>query len=234
MASDETKEQLVSGFRDKIRTRLPFTIDLYEFVVAERKMRPTPRKIATIIAQREPIKLDIGGAEPGKDGWLSLDITDTCDLYWDLRKGIPFPDDSVAAIYSSHLFEHLTFQQGQDLLRESLRVLRPGGTFSICVPNARLYIESYLGMRALPEHFFGWAPAFNGTTSIDAVNYTAYMDGEHKYMFDRENLLHILGRAGFVDVREREMDPHLDRPERDYESIYAIATKPVPEQTPAT
>jgi len=30
------------------------------------------------------------------------------------------------------------------------------------------------------------------TTQIDCVNHTAYMAGEHKYMFDEENLLYIL------------------------------------------
>ena len=216
----------MSGIRERIRTRLPFTVELYEFVISERKMRPTPKKVSALLAKDNPIQLDIGGAEPGKGSWTTLDITDTCDLFWDLRKGIPFPDESVSAIYSSHLFEHLSYQEGQGVLRESMRVLRPGGTFSICVPNARIYIESYLGIRALPETYFSWRPAFNETTAIDAVNYTAYMDGEHKYMFDPENLLHILSRAGFVDVHERAMDPHLDRPERDYESIYASARKP--------
>jgi len=31
-------------------------------------------------------------------------------------------------------------------------------------------------------------PAWNDTTKIDYVNYTAYMDNDHRYMFDEENL----------------------------------------------
>ncbi len=129
-------------------------------------------------------------------------------------------------IYSSHLLEHLTYSQGQALLKESIRLLKPGGTFSICVPNARIYVEHYLDVREVPQDYFGWKPAYNNTTSIDAINYVAYMDGEHKYMFDQENLLHILTRAGFQDVKERDFDPATDRAERDYESLYAIGTKP--------
>jgi predicted SAM-dependent methyltransferase len=129
-------------------------------------------------------------------------------------------------VYSSHLFEHLTFEQGRALLDECLRVLKPGGSFWIVVPNARMYVEAYLGQRVLPEEYFAWEPAFNGTTAIDAVNYVAYMAGEHRYMFDQENLLYILRARGFANVAERAMDPEVDLPERDYESIYAAATKP--------
>ncbi len=216
----------MSSLREQIRTKLPFSTDVYEYVTSSRKMRPTPKRIKALLASNNPINLDIGGADKGRNGWTTLDITDGCDLYWDLRKGIPFPDASVDAIYSSHLFEHLTYQQGQSVLTESMRVLKPGGTFSICVPNARIYIEGYLGVRNIPDEFYGWRPAFNETTAIDAVNYVAYMNGEHKYLFDIENLLHLLNSAGLTDVKERTLDPMVDRPERDYESIYAIGIKP--------
>ena len=87
-------------------------------------------------------------------------------------------------------------------------------------------MEHYLGIREVPHDYFGWEPAYNNTTSIDAINYVAYMDGEHKYMFDQENLLHLLTSAGFQDVTERAFDPETDRTERDYESLYAMGTKP--------
>ncbi len=216
----------MSSMRERIRKSVPFSTDVYEFTLSKWKMRPTKSRIQALINSGREIKLDLGGADSGKNGWTSLDFTDQCDLYWDLRLGIPFPSESVDQIYSSHLFEHLTYQEGQGLLRESLRVLKPGGRFSICVPNARIYIEGYMGTRDVPSEFYGWEPAFNGTTAIDAINYVAYMGGEHKYMFDQENLLHILNSAGLSDVSTRDMDPLVDKPERDYESLYAQGFKP--------
>jgi len=216
----------MASIRQRIREKVPFSTELYEYSTSKWKMRPTRSKVTAIVNSGQPIKLDIGGADKGKNGWISVDVTDQCDIYWDLRLGIPFPSSSVDQVYSSHLFEHLTFKEGQALLREVLRVLHPGGSFSICVPNARIYIEGYLGIREVPQEFYGWTPAFNSTTAIDAVNYVAYMDGEHKYMFDQENLLRVLELAGFAQVTSREMDPHIDRPERDYESLYAVGIKP--------
>jgi predicted SAM-dependent methyltransferase len=216
----------MSSFRERIRKNVPFSTDVYEFTISKWKMRPTKSRIHALISSGQEIKLDLGGADPGNNGWLSVDMTDLCDLYWDLRLGIPFPSESIDQIYSSHLFEHLTFTEGQGLLRESLRVLKPGGSFSICVPNARIYIEGYMSLREVPLEFYGWEPAFNNTTAIDAINYVAYMGGEHKYMFDQENLLHILLEAGLTNVSARAMDPEIDKPERDYESLYAQGFKP--------
>jgi hypothetical protein len=53
----------------------------------------------------------------------------------------------------------------------------------------------------------------------------AYMDGNHKYMFDRENLLAILKKVGFNEVHPREFDPGIDKAERDWESIYVEGKK---------
>jgi hypothetical protein len=44
-------------------------------------------------------------------------------------------------------------------------------------------------------------------------------------MFDRDNLLAILRKAGFKDVRARQFESAIDKVERDWESIYAEAEK---------
>ena len=216
----------MSSLRSTIRAKVPFSTAIYEDVDRRRRMSRS-RKQLPAIAARSPLKLDLGGGyRRGTNGWITVDVSHECDLYWDLRYGIPFADGSVDALYSSHLFEHLAYEDGQALLRESLRVLKPGGSFSIVVPNARLYVDHYTGATELPAEFFGWEPAYNNTTRIDALNYVAYMAGEHKYLFDQENLLHILSAAGFERVSDRAFDPETDMPERDYESLYAIGFKP--------
>jgi predicted SAM-dependent methyltransferase len=153
-------------------------------------------------------------------------MTAGCDLTWDLRRGIPFPTGTISKIYSSHFLEHLSYAEGQQFLGECLRVLAPMGSFLICVPNARYYLEAYVNGTALDTDVWcAYKPAFNNTTAIDYVNYTAYMDGHHKYMFDPENLLHRLMSAGFRNARLRSFDSALDLIDRDFESIYAEAEK---------
>lgn len=216
----------MNTLRGAIRAKIPFSTAIYEDVDRRRRMSRS-RKLLPDLAARRPLKLDLGGGyRRGTNGWITVDVSYECDLYWDLRFGIPFADDSVDAVYSSHLFEHLPYSDGQQLLREAVRVLKPGGSFSIVVPNAQLYIDHYVGARELPPEFFGWSQAFNGTTRIDALNYIAYMAGEHQYLFDQENLLHILSAAGLERVTSRDFDAETDMAERDYESLYAIGYKP--------
>lgn len=219
----------MDAIRAWIRSHVPGSQRAYESLVRRRHLLASRSVIARLERAPLPVRLNLGaGPERGQGGWTTVDSLPGCDLYWDLRAGLPFTTGRVDAIYSSHLLEHLTYEEGNRLLEECVRVLRPGGTFSIVVPDARIYIEGYLGMRDVPAAFFGWEPAFHRTTAIDAVNYIAYMAGEHRYMFDEENLLHRLRAAGLVEVRTREFDGSLDRPERDYESIYAIGMKPIP------
>jgi predicted SAM-dependent methyltransferase len=128
-------------------------------------------------------------------------MTKNCDIYWDLRRGIPFPNDSIKRIYSSHFFEHLSFKETQQFLDECKRTLVPNGKFSICVPNAKIYIDAYAKGNPLDAAtFFGYKAAYNHTTRIDYVNFTAYMGGWHKYMFDEENF--IFSRVFFQGLQK--------------------------------
>ena len=71
----------------------------------------------------------------------------------------------------------------------------------------------------------GYEPARCGSTRIDLVNYIAYMDGHHHYLFDEENLRAVLMNRGYRDVRLRAFDEALDLPaHRDY-SLYVEAFK---------
>lgn len=200
------------------------------YVAARRATRraQSKRTIAALLDSGAPIKLDIGGGNrKGEHGWLTLDTAEGCDLYWDLIDGIPFPDDSVTSLYSSHLFEHLTVQEALALLHECRRVLVPGGEISVTVPDARLYVDIYLGHKSGNAAIFDWEPAVNPSTAIDALNYVAYMAGEHRQLFDIDQLIWILDAAGFAEARSRVFDPTLDQPERDCYSIYAIGRKPL-------
>jgi predicted SAM-dependent methyltransferase len=206
---------------------LPFVVRGYEAIQTRIRESRSKRWIAALLQRGLPIFLEVGsGDKHGTNGWVTVDITPGCDLYWDLRLGIPFPSGSISKIYSSHFLEHLSYGDGQKFLAECRRVLAPGGSVLICVPNARYYLEAYLNGTTLdPGVWCTYKPAFNGTTAIDYVNYTAYMDGHHKYMFDPDNLLYRLTAAGLRNAQLRPFDPGLDLLDRDFESIYAQAEK---------
>ena len=145
------------------------------FMINIVKSQVSKRYIAKLLKEKREIFLDVGaGAKRGENGWTTIDMNWSCDIFWDLRKGIPFPDSSISKIYSSHFLEHLTFKEGKRFLDECLRVLTTGAVFSICVPNARIYIDAYMANSDLDRNLFlGYTPAYNSTTKIDFINYIA-------------------------------------------------------------
>jgi predicted SAM-dependent methyltransferase len=210
-----------------IKATFPLLWPFIRAVASAVRHQSSKKRIRRLLKERNELFVEVGaGDKKGENGWLTIDLTENCDIFWDLRRGLPFPDESLSKIYSSHFLEHLSYKQGQEFLDECKRVLTPGGTFSICVPNARIYIEAYVNAHSLDtSRFFGYKQAYNNTTKIDYVNYTAYMDCEHKYMFDEQNLVFVLTSKGFRNVRLREFDPTLDLEVRQFESIYAEAEK---------
>jgi SAM-dependent methyltransferase len=60
----------------------------------------------------------------------------------DLRKPLPFPDNSFCAVYGSHVLEHLYLEQAKRLLKECLRVLQPGGVLRLVVPDLQAIVPS--------------------------------------------------------------------------------------------
>ena len=97
--------------------------------------------------------------------------------------------------------------------------------FLVCVPNFRFYVDAYKEGKLFRSRDTWWQPGIVDTgSSIDQINYLAYMLDEHKYMFDEENLVKTLIKAGFSKVELREFNGELDLIERDFESIYAKAS----------
>lgn len=184
--------------------------------------------IQFLLDSGRPIKIELGSSQKRMEGWITMDLDPQSDLCMDLSQPLPFPDNCVEEIYSSHLFEHFSFPYPMlNLLSECYRILKPGGFFKIAVPNARIYIESYQNPEQFdPQKYCLYTPAYHYHSKIDFINYIAYMDGHHRYLFDEENLPKVIAHGGFENVKLRDFEPGLDLESRSHESIYAEAIKP--------
>ena len=192
-----------------------------------RRSRRTRMSVGRLLHAGSEIKLEIGsGPVRGKNGWTTLDRSEESDLYWDLSETLPFPDNAVAMIYSSHVLEHFHYPELVRLLQDCRRIMKPGGTFSVCVPDASIYVQGYLNHQTFNRvEYFRYPPAVVSDARMDILNYIAYMDGHHRYLFDKENLARVLSHSGFTSVKIRDFDPTLDSEDRKYESIYALGVK---------
>lgn len=82
-------------------------------------------------------KIDIGCGDMTKPGFSGIDIVDFGqDSVWDVRDGLPYPDNSVKEIYTSHFVEHLENGELDDFFIEMLRVCEDGASITIRCPHA--------------------------------------------------------------------------------------------------
>jgi predicted SAM-dependent methyltransferase len=142
-------------------------------------------------------------------------------IHHDLVTGIPFDDGSVDFVYSSHFLEHLTKADGDRLLAESYRVLRPGGTVRVAVPDLEIAVSMYGDgtTEEMLDHFF-----FNGSEAAGSF-------ARHKYLYDFALLRDRLAEHGFTDIerfacgegRTPDIDKLDNRPE---ETLFVEGTKP--------
>ncbi len=159
--------------------------------------------------------------------WFNFLPADTLNIPWnssifihDIRKPLPFSDGSVAAIYASHVLEHLYREEAQRLVKESLRVLAKGGVLRVVVPDLEAIVQEYMGQRP-----FGTLTAeVERLCRADRLNqrllmryptpsyphllhriYNSWKDlNSHKWMYDAESLIALFEAAGFIEVRRRE------------------------------
>jgi len=67
------------------------------------------------------------------------------EILWDAKEGIPFPDESVEEIRTSHFLEHLDNEQVPEFLYECMRVLKHKGKMINILPHASTPGAYFLG-----------------------------------------------------------------------------------------
>ncbi len=208
------------------------TIRLYRRAYWWNHNRPRPSRagevVKRLLKEDRPIRLELGSRpRQGMEAWTSIDLDNGADIQFDLRQPLPFPDNSVDEIYSSHFLEHFTYPTPMlDLLRNCHRILRPGGRVRTAVPDAAIFLSAYADSANFDrEKFCTCEVGLRYDSPIDVVNFIAYLGGEHKFMFDRHNLPKIFSEAGFRNARIREFDPSVDIEQRKHESLYAECEK---------
>jgi predicted SAM-dependent methyltransferase len=220
--------------KKKILTRLKSLLPVFVFQIKaknkkKKELKQKEIRLENLFNSKHPIKIEIGsGPKKGTNGWITIDLVEGCDFQMNLLEKFPFNNNSVDFIYSSHFLEHFQTHEIKSILKECYRVLKPGGKISTCVPDASIYIKAYINNDDMDTNtWLRYKPAVEINSKIDYINYIAYMNGEHKHMYDLENLIAIHRISGFANSTSREFDEKIDMEMRDYQSIYVEATKEI-------
>lgn len=154
------------------------------------------------------LKLHLGCGADHYNGWINIDKIDKkgkVDLVMDLRKGLPnFRDNSVEAIFSNHFWEHLTWEEGQRLLKDCRRILKVGSIIRTQLPDLETiikwysnepFVDSYnIKQRGTPK----WLGEPYLISRAYMINKVMSMWGEsHVFVYDEESFRIQLLNAGF-------------------------------------
>lgn len=177
------------------------------------------------------MKLHLGCGQRFIEGWAHIDAIPYPHLdHVSTIDKMPFiADDSVDVIYNCHVLEHFNRNAVHDVLVEWRRILRPGGTLRVSVPDFAALCEVYQESEDL------------SLVIGPIIGRQNYLYNFHYNIFDFASLSKSLVDAGFVDVRQydwRDTDhaavddysqayiPHLDKENGRLISLNVEADKP--------
>ncbi len=168
------------------------------------------KKVKKLIEHRaSKIMLNIGCGTDYKEGWINIDNNSDnnisrLDLNWDLRKSLPFENDSVDYIFNEHFIEHLTVEESRKSLDDFFRVLKPGGVMRIAMPDMEDIVELYKddnwkNRPVIKNHGFE-----DIQTRAEMVNLSFRAWG-HKWIYDWEELERRLKEVGGKNIRRQKL-----------------------------
>ncbi len=138
--------------------------------------------------------------------------------FGDILKGLPVADNSCDGVYCSHILEHLALNDLRLALKNTYRILKPGGVFRCVVPDLEYYARQYLssleqgdvtaslrfvgndtllGIETRPRGLKGFVNSFFGNS-------------HHLWMWDYPSLSVEFAQANFKQIRRCEYHDNSD------------------------
>jgi SAM-dependent methyltransferase len=167
-------------------------------------------------------------------GWMNSYIeanSKAVMLKHDCRKEIKFPDNSVDHILCSHFLEHVYPQEAKFILNDFLRVLKPGGTLHVIVPDIENNIHNYLKRKEAGE--IDAADKFisdtllskydRGSLKYRIMEFHGGFGLQHRWMYDNISMNDLVQSIGFEILAGNET------PSRDFrandDSVHVVCKK---------
>lgn len=128
-------------------------------------------------------------------GGLNIPGFENYDVEVDLRKQLPFPNDSCSHIVLSHCIEHITHQEAWNFFEECRRVLMTSGRVRVGIPDF-----NRLWTKITPAYCAKVKEDGHGDGSDKAAMRAIVFEHGHKSVWNRDLLSAMLEVIGF-DIR---------------------------------
>lgn len=196
--------------RSPIGRRLPHGLSrfirTYHYLLHGHLLRTL--RVRRYLRSTEEPRVQLGGGPNLLDGWLNSDLVHG-EIYLNATRRFPLPDASLAYVFSEHMIEHVSESQGLHMIRESYRVLRPGGVLRVTTPDLQKVITIYeddnpsVSLREYLSFLDETLPSDAHPRAAQMLN--TYMRAwGHRFVYDEEDLTAKLLDAGFSQVKRVE------------------------------
>lgn len=178
-----------------------------------------------------PRRLNWGCGGHIAPGWINSDIKDDpgVDLVCDILGRLPIDSDDIDYAVSIHALPELPYPQLVPVLEELRRVLKPGGTLRLCLPDLERGIRAYQSGDA--DYFKVGEDELESLGGRFIVHMLWY--GYSRTLFTTDFVEELLRKAGYEHVTACSFGQTASRfPEiveldnREDESLFVEATKP--------
>lgn len=165
------------------------------------------------------LRLHIGCGTNPLRGWVNIDrVARAPGVTIDLDvTNLPYTDGSVDAVLAEHVFEHFSFAEEAQAWREMARVLRPGGTLVLEVPDFEWVCTTFLEANddwrtfyvvGAADHYAGCGRALDQRWGILQTMFFGNQNGAgqfHRSAYTEGKLRAIAADLGFQGVAVRRL-----------------------------
>lgn len=175
-------------------------------------------------------RLNWGCGASGEPGWINADLNHhpSIQISGDIRDGLPLEDESMAYVVSVHGLPMISLSEMHGVLQELRRVLRPGGTLRLVLPDLDKGLAAY---QAGETDYFQVPDHDAGTLSGKLITQLLWY-GYSVTLFTAEFIEELLQNAGFSQVHHcaigQTASDHpgiTDLDNRERESLFVEAVK---------
>lgn len=168
---------------------------------------------------KSPVRLHIGSGANTLPGWINIDrfvaspgVASDVDV-----TDLPYPDRSVDAILAEHVLEHFSFADERLVWREMARVLRPGGTLTLEVPDFEWVCATFLSANddwrefyvvGAVDHYAGCGRALDQRWGILQTMFFGNQNGTgqfHRSAYTEGKLRALASTLGFSSIEVRRL-----------------------------
>lgn len=173
-----------------------------------------------------------GCGQIASDEWLNFDVSPTLRLqkipllrlflkpyfdvnfpknvkYGNIVKGLPcISKDSCDAVFCSHVLEHLSLKSCRIALKNTYKILKPGGVFRVILPDLWPCVEKYIkefeqkdtnaSINFINCTMMGTEKRLYGLKSFLKTNYGSEA---HLWMWDKYSFAEEIRKAGFKIIK---------------------------------